>query len=338
MNEEQRGGRRYESAMTDAAFGRLSRYLWPKGERREIWMVLDGARDMRVFETLLTSSFVHSCLYSGFIPPAVEASAPYLVQLEYEDHQTRRLLDSAWHNNWGILLRCDARLEVLRKHLRSFLTVRDPNGQRLLFRFYDPRILRLYLPSCTGEELRAFFGPIEQFWTENDKIDELVEFNLSGSKLITSSLPLNPDHPISATPKPVPADARPAFRRSPGLTAVRGEQMNVFSAAAEKQFEDWMVEHLNRFFANRCQTMGEERLRDMIRHGIRRAASHELTIRREVCKYIDVMMVLGRDFDRDAHYPWAGEILARRGQAGKGQALIDDARFELRRKRSLGNA
>lgn len=295
-----------------------------------MWMVLDGARDTRVFETLLESGFLSSCLYAGFIPRALEASVPYLVQLEYDDKQTRRLLERAWGNSWGVLLRCDTRLEALRKHLRSFLTVRNPKGERFLFRYYDPRVLRVYLPSCTGEELRTFFGPIEQVWTEGVVAEEAIQFGLEGSRLVKSVLALNATEKLPPV-KSGAAETRGPLRRYPGMLVLRGEQMALFSQNAEKQFEDWMVAHLNRFFADGCQKLGEQGVRELIRHGIRRAASYRLTIRREVCKYIDVMLVLGRDFDKDPRHAWAGRILkAGGGQVGKGRALIHGARAKLR--------
>lgn len=329
MSEEAPGGgRRCISGLTPSRFSRLSQCLWPKGERHDVWMILDGSRDIRVFETLLESAFISSCLYSGFIPRALEASAPYLVQLEYEDRHTRRLLQHAWGNGWGVLLRCDTRIEALRRHLRQFLTVRDPKGQRLIFRYYDPRVLRVYLPTCTGEELRNFFGPVEQFYIEGERPEDLIEFCLNGSKLARSSRSLDESEPMRPATGAA-LEPQSTFRRPPGLFAIRGEQMAVFSTAAEQQFEDWMVGHLNRFFAARCKKLREEQLRELIRYGIRRAASHGLTVRRDVCKYIDVTMVLGRDFDQDSRYPWAAKILALAGQTGKGQALINAVRAHL---------
>lgn len=185
-----------DPAVTKSELARLNECLWPQGERRDIWMIVDGARSPRVFETLLESSFLSSCLYAGFLPRALEASAPYLVQLEFEDKQSQRLLNRAWGNSWGVLLRCDARLETLRKHLRCFLKVRDQRGQRFLFRYYDPRVMRVYLPTCTSEELRTFFGPIEQFWTEGKTTDAVLQFSFNGSKLVNSVIPLNPLEPV----------------------------------------------------------------------------------------------------------------------------------------------
>ena len=46
--------------------------------------------------------------------------------------------------------------------------VQDEGGQEYFFRYYDPRVLRKYLPTCTPEEVRSFFGPVRSFIAENN--------------------------------------------------------------------------------------------------------------------------------------------------------------------------
>jgi hypothetical protein len=70
--------------------------------------------------------------------------------------------------------------------------VHDPKGQSLVFRYYDPRVLRVYLPTCTREELRTVFGPIECFWTEAESSDTLLEFGFDQASLSAKVIPLAP--------------------------------------------------------------------------------------------------------------------------------------------------
>jgi Domain of unknown function (DUF4123) len=178
--------------MNQSLLARIEEQFWPKGERRDIWMILDAARDRRIFRMLLESHFDYSCLYSGTLPPALEIVAPYLVQLEFEDRYTRRLIEQAWANSWGVFLRSNTRMDKLRRHLRSFLVVRDPKGESLVFRYYDPRVLRVYLPTCTREELRTVFGPVECFWTEAENTETLLEFKFDQAKMSSNTIPLAP--------------------------------------------------------------------------------------------------------------------------------------------------
>jgi hypothetical protein len=178
--------------MNQSLLARIEEQFWPKGERRDVWMILDAARDRRIFRMLLESHFDYSCLYSGTLPPALEIVAPYLVQLEFEDRYTRRLIEQAWANSWGVFLRSNTRMDKLRRHLRSFLVVRDPKGESLVFRYYDPRVLRVYLPTCTREELRTVFGPVECFWTEAENTETLLEFKFDQAKMSSNIIPLAP--------------------------------------------------------------------------------------------------------------------------------------------------
>lgn len=161
-------------------------YLWPKGPTRDVWMIVDCARDQkRIFRFLLACHLEQSCLYAGPIAPALEMAAPYLLQLEHDSQETRQLIELSWGNNWGVFLRSPTNMTNLRKHLRNFLIVQDSRGRQMAFRYYDPRILRTYLPTCSSEELRTVFGPIECFWTEDwGDVDRMLEFQYDAGVLI----------------------------------------------------------------------------------------------------------------------------------------------------------
>jgi hypothetical protein len=162
--------------MTDQRLARIEEVLWPDGPRQNVWMIVDGARTVDVFRFLLACHLEYACLYSGPLTPELEMAAPYLVQLDQGYRDTHRLIRQAWGNSWGVFLRSDTSLKKLRRHLREFLVVRDTKGTRMVFRYYDPRVLRVYLPSCEAGELRTVFGPIECFWTEGESSEKMLEF------------------------------------------------------------------------------------------------------------------------------------------------------------------
>jgi hypothetical protein len=168
--------------------GLIEKTFWPYGSNRNVWMILDGARDRRIYSDLLNSHLIYTCLYSGSLPFELEVAAPYLVQLEYEDKSTRSLITRSWGQSWGTYLRCDTRMERLRRHLRTMLLVRTWRGERLVFRYYDPRVLRVYLPTCTQEELKTVFGPIQNFYTESEADGNLTQFEFARGKLLQSDL------------------------------------------------------------------------------------------------------------------------------------------------------
>ena len=53
----------------------------------------------------------------------------------------------------------------------------------MLFRYYDPRVLRAYLPTCDESELRAVFGPIRAFWMEARDSGVMLEYRFDGRGL-----------------------------------------------------------------------------------------------------------------------------------------------------------
>lgn len=172
-------------------FALIEKQFWTRGNTRDVWAILDGARDRRIYGYLLDSYLNYSCLYAGALSPDLELAAPYLVQLECEERYTQRLMKLAWGHSWGVFLRCDARMERLRRHLRSFLRVQDQRGRRMVFRYYDPRVLRVYLPTCTASELGTVYGPVERFWTEGEDPREMLEFRFDRKALIQNSIRLD---------------------------------------------------------------------------------------------------------------------------------------------------
>ena len=160
----------------------LAPRLWPQGDRPNVWAVLDCARDEMVWSTLYASTMPYECLYAGALHPKLERAAPYLVQLEFDDRQTIRLLNRSWGQNWGIFLRAGLSMTPLRKHLRTFLRVTGPMGKPLVFRYYDPRVMRVFLPTCSARQLDQLFGPIECIVTEDASARQLLEFRLDGQR------------------------------------------------------------------------------------------------------------------------------------------------------------
>jgi hypothetical protein len=171
--------------MTQLMQQRIFDALWPPVMPRwsKICAVLDAARDRRIFDGVERCRLEKCCLYAGEIPWALQRAAPYLVVLEREDAFTRWLFESGWGDSWGIFFRSDAPMLDVRRHLRSLLRVKDEAGRKLLFRWYDPRVLRIYLPTCTAEELRMFFGPVEWFAAESEDAVRLARWQIVGEEL-----------------------------------------------------------------------------------------------------------------------------------------------------------
>ncbi len=97
-----------------------------------------------------------------------------------------------------------------------------------------------------------------------------------------------------------------------------------------------MVVHLNKFFPSQCRAAGETQLRETIQYGVKGAAKHGITAERDVCKYIDLVLVYGRDFDRDPNLPWARRILE--DQTSQDPSVTVERLFDEAKKNSGNRA
>ena len=57
------------------------------------------------------------------------------------------------------------------------------DGTPLYFRYYDPRVLRIFLPTCSAAQLKQMFGPVDAFLAESDAGDAVGIYRLSGEEL-----------------------------------------------------------------------------------------------------------------------------------------------------------
>jgi hypothetical protein len=141
-----------------------------------VYAVLDAAQEDRLPAFLKAYSVEHSSLYEGDSGEQMKDVAPYVALLPKKSQLLPLLMKEGWGRSWGIYLNSDADLTKVREHLRRLLTVKDEDGRLLYFRFYDPRVLRVFIPTCTPEESKEFFGLISRFVVEGDNPDQPLQF------------------------------------------------------------------------------------------------------------------------------------------------------------------
>ena len=93
------------------------------------------------------------------------------------------------------------------------------------------------------------------------------------------------------------------------MLTIRREQLNLLAADRRRDFEERLARHLLRFFPDKVASLAEGEFHAFIRHGSARAARYGLDTERDICKYLSLMCVFGRDFDSDTRLPWAAETL-----------------------------
>lgn len=181
--------------MADTDLNTLKRILWPEAAEQtgsQAYWLLDGARDPGIANLVMGSGLDYACLFSGPLHPRLEAAAPYLVRLEPDVPATGRLLLQGWGKAWGVfaLAAPDVELSQLRLHFKKFLRVKTEEGKELAFRFYDPRVLTVYLPTCTASEYTTFLGPLSCLLAETDHGNAMRSFTLAGDSVEVQDRPV----------------------------------------------------------------------------------------------------------------------------------------------------
>lgn len=125
-----------------------------------LFAVLDAARAERIRVLLRESPARHRSLYDGWQGDALAEGAPYLVDLGPPHPElVRDLVVEGWEAHWGVFLSAPSGrdFDAVRRHLRKFLMV-ELRREKVYFRYYDPRVLRTFVPTCTPAERREFLA------------------------------------------------------------------------------------------------------------------------------------------------------------------------------------
>ncbi len=146
----------------------LAGRLWPDDEHAT-FAVLDGAGIPDLLDRLYGAPALEfACLFEGDIEADIAEVAPYLVRV-LPGSELADWLVAGWGECRGIFAQGPAALELsaLRRHFRKLTMAYGADMRPLLFRFYDPRVLRFQLAECGAARLNDFFGPVQRFVIEN---------------------------------------------------------------------------------------------------------------------------------------------------------------------------
>ena len=183
-----------------AARERAIRSLWQQdaapGQPRypNLYAILDAARDDRIYPRLreLAATEEILCLYQGPAAEELASVAPYLVCLGSSDLVFDWLWNDGWDQDWGIFLWSVSSMNAMREHFRRLTIVQTEEKQRLLFRFYDPRVLGVFLPTCDTRQLVEMFGTVVgRFMLPSNGGTTLESFHMTAARLVKTSVGLS---------------------------------------------------------------------------------------------------------------------------------------------------
>jgi hypothetical protein len=157
--------------------------------------VLDGAAIPDLLRMIEEHQPLHVCLDRGADGhPELAETAPYLVRLEAGTPITEWVLTESIGKHWGIFAITSEQTSFieLRKHFRGMLRANLPDGESTFFRYYDPRICNIFLPTGDKIQLRDFFGQVTQYLAEeiSEQTDslEIIAYTLEMGVLRMKSI------------------------------------------------------------------------------------------------------------------------------------------------------
>lgn len=163
--------------MTD--YQRLADALFSAVEKGEnLYAIFDGARSSEIAPAMHNVEVDKVSLFRGRHEEPLWNVAPYLMRCERTSVFFQWILERGWSNSWGIFLISNVDLEELLKHFQQFLLVELEDGKKAYFRFYDPRVLPVFLPTCTPEEIKEFFGPVRIYLSEATEPEVFLRFGI----------------------------------------------------------------------------------------------------------------------------------------------------------------
>ena len=160
-----------------------------------LYGVFDGASIPNLAALLSGHAVANVCLLPGDLDPELAEAAPYLAQLDAHSELARLFLTQGLGRHWGVLATSGADLRALRMHFRGLLSVWDPDGRPLFFRYYDPRVLRVFLPTCNADELQIVFGPVTAYYAEAEAAHKLLRLTLGAGGLAQQQVDLSRSGP-----------------------------------------------------------------------------------------------------------------------------------------------
>lgn len=143
-------------------------------DRGHLYAIFDAARTPRIPELLRESVQQSRSLFDGVKGKTLDEVAPHIVKLDGTAPVLDSLVMEGWGLRWGIYFTCKLPLNDVRRHFRRFLMVEDDDsGEKFYFKYYDPFVLRAFLPSCAPRQRSDFFGDVESFFYEAKQGDFL---------------------------------------------------------------------------------------------------------------------------------------------------------------------
>lgn len=147
------------------------------------YLLIDAARADKNMGEVFTYDLRIKSLYEGRRAVAFKNVCPYLSDMVYNSDFSDWYFKTGWGDSWGVFVISELDFDALIDHFRQFIKVEDMFGKSYFFRFYDPRVLRKFLPTCDEQQLERLFNGVEHYIVEDENPEKAIDFSLKNGKL-----------------------------------------------------------------------------------------------------------------------------------------------------------
>ena len=170
-----------------------------------LYAIFDGARrSPDVYEAIQASRLPAEPLIGKQIATALLRVSPWLVELPRQSAHPRGLLERFYGQSACVFFCAPAELPMSRLalQLKRIVRVQVEGGDRYLFRYFDPRVLRAFLPTCSGSQWEQIRGAIEVFFAESEDPAVLIRFADDNGLPRGEEIPLTTSDPSDPSTSP----------------------------------------------------------------------------------------------------------------------------------------
>ncbi|MCX6270838.1 MAG: DUF4123 domain-containing protein [Bacteroidetes bacterium] len=151
-------------------------FLLDQAERENgyLYAIVDSARNEDVFRYFLIDNVTYRSLFQDTLDEQAFGVSGFLVGCNRESILFNWLTSQVWGSSCSIFFTSQSSFDEVFKHLQNLNRVYLEDDEVVYFRYYDPRVLRVFLPTCTQRELDIFFGEVISFMMETENTDVLT--------------------------------------------------------------------------------------------------------------------------------------------------------------------
>lgn len=234
------------------------------------YLLLDGAQIDDLMQTLyqLEPAPEFHRLYDGTRYAELAEVGPILIATDHSSLLSQHFKEH-WSTTAGATLNSRAGTDELIQHLTSLVHASVSGGVSVLFRYYDPRILHLWLANMDDGQRNTALGPVEQFqlWAQGGR------------------------HGFSRS---APSVAQ-RYADTPWLQ-LSDEQLASLNQAKQQLFEQALLVHMDTWFPDCLANAATRERQAWVRTCCARANEYGFSAAADIVRWAGLLAICGPDF------------------------------------------